>query len=353
MEGTPTQDLRYLRGLRDTVSQGVEYGIQILETGRGDVPALPAAFYSQPRLAARRRIPLDIVLRRVLAGKTLLAHYMFEEAANLGLASPSVHAAVESLEITLDCVLNTAQQEYRREEESRTTSPDARLFRTVQRLLDGEERVWLLSQYAADGCHLGVVTTSPEARPLIRSFARSTGCRSLVLTPYREEVWAWLGSEHPIDASAVCDYLTNSVHGQLSIGVGRSEKGAEGWRLTHQQAKAAAALGHGQSITIYEDVALLVALSRDPLLAVSLNDMYLEPLSSDFERGQVLRDTLRAYFEADRNGSSAAAALGVSRQTVANRLEAVEDRLNRPLTVCGDLLHAALRLEELGYMASF
>ncbi len=65
-------------------------------------------------------------------------------------------------------------------------------------------------------------------------------------------------------------------------------------------------------------------------------------------RTSILLDTLSAFFSADRNGASAAAKLGVSRQTVTNRLRKVEECIAQPLSNCGDLLHVALRLQELG-----
>jgi DNA-binding PucR family transcriptional regulator len=60
-----------------------------------------------------------------------------------------------------------------------------------------------------------------------------------------------------------------------------------------------------------------------------------------------LRHTLRAYFAAERNVSSAAAALGVTRQTVTNRLRVIEETLDRPLGVWATEIEAALRMEEL------
>ena len=57
--------------------------------------------------------------------------------------------------------------------------------------------------------------------------------------------------------------------------------------------------------------------------------------------------TLRAYLAADRNATSAAAALGVNRNTIAERLRAIEATLGRPLSACGPELEAALRLAEL------
>jgi DNA-binding PucR family transcriptional regulator len=49
----------------------------------------------------------------------------------------------------------------------------------------------------------------------------------------------------------------------------------------------------------------------------------------------------------DRNVTSAAAALGVNRHTVSNRLRAVESRIGRPISSCVAEIDAALRLEDL------
>jgi DNA-binding PucR family transcriptional regulator len=80
----------------------------------------------------------------------------------------------------------------------------------------------------------------------------------------------------------------------------------------------------------------------------SLRQLYLEPLAGERDGGEVLRETLRAYFEAERNVSSAAAALGVKRHTVTNRLRAAEEKLGRSLNVCAGELDVALHLEDLG-----
>ena len=87
---------------------------------------------------------------------------------------------------------------------------------------------------------------------------------------------------------------------------------------------------------------------QDDLLATSLHQLYLEPLEGERDGGKVARETLRAYFAAERNVSSAAAALGVNRNTVTSRLRAIEATVGRSLAFCGSELEAALRLAELG-----
>jgi DNA-binding PucR family transcriptional regulator len=86
---------------------------------------------------------------------------------------------------------------------------------------------------------------------------------------------------------------------------------------------------------------------QDDLLATSLREIYLAPLAGQRGGGEALIRTLRAYFDAQRNVSSAAAVLGVKRHTVTNRLRTVEDLLNRPLATCANEIDAVLRLEEM------
>lgn len=64
-------------------------------------------------------------------------------------------------------------------------------------------------------------------------------------------------------------------------------------------------------------------------------------------RGEVWRETLRAYFASGQRASSAASILGVHERTVANRIRTIEERLGRPVGSRGSELETALRLERL------
>lgn len=67
----------------------------------------------------------------------------------------------------------------------------------------------------------------------------------------------------------------------------------------------------------YGDVAVLASTFRDNLLVDSLRTLYIETLRTGRDGGgERLCRTLGAYFAADRNAASAAAALGISRQAV-------------------------------------
>jgi DNA-binding PucR family transcriptional regulator len=145
------------------------------------------------------------------------------------------------------------------------------------------------------------------------------------------------------------------VPGGLTISVGEPGGGLSGWRLSHRQAAAALpiALRRAQPIVRYAEVGLIASAYQDEVLRASLRQLYLEPLERDRDHGAAARETLRAYFDANGNTTSAAAALGVTRQTVNNRLRAVEQRLGRCIGECASELSTALGLEELDQVPVF
>jgi DNA-binding PucR family transcriptional regulator len=96
----------------------------------------------------------------------------------------------------------------------------------------------------------------------------------------------------------------------------------------------------------YLDHAVFLSVLRDDLLTTSLRRSFLEPLTKDRDKGTTARETLRAYFDAEQNISSAAAALGVNRQTVAGRLRAIGERIGGHLSVNSPEMQMALGVEE-------
>ena len=135
----------------------------------------------------------------------------------------------------------------------------------------------------------------------------------------------------------------------MSLALGEPAHGLAGWRLTHRQAQAVLPVAKrtGSGRVQYADAALLASVIQDDLLIGSLQERYLAPLESERDGGATMRATLRAFFASDRNVSSAAALLGVKRQTVTNRLRTVEEKIGRPVTSSGAEIEAALRLHDL------
>jgi PucR C-terminal helix-turn-helix domain/GGDEF-like domain len=289
---------------------------------------------------------LDSLLRRYLAGYAAFTAFL-AEAADAGslLDRAALTSALPVQATLLDRFLATVTDE-RERARHRPRSAEWRRSELVTRLLGGEHLDPAELAYELECHHVGVIARGAAATDAIQPATAALGCRHMVVCHDDGTVWAWLGFREPPDMDALERLLAADG---TTVSIGEPGHGLAGWRRSHRQAGAAflVALRRPAGLTRYGDVALTASMVQDDLLATSLHDLYLAPLSDGRGDGSTLRDTLRAYFAAGRNGASAAAALRVSRQTVNNRLRAVEERVGRPLTVCAAAIEAALRLDEL------
>jgi hypothetical protein len=234
--------------------------------------------------------------------------------------------------------------------QTRSSASDLRRALRVEELLAGE----LLEDgsglgYDLEGHHLGLVASGGGAREAIGEMAEALERCPLLVEAREGSTWAWLGGRTGFDSGDLERVLSREWPAGMIVALGEPAQGAAGWRLTHRQARAALSIARrgDQAVVRYADVALLASILRDDLLATSLRRLYLEPLEGERDGGEALRRTLRGYFAADRNASVAGAALGISRQAVARRLRAAEQRIGRSIDACGFELEAALRFESL------
>jgi hypothetical protein len=345
----PVRDAEYLQSLTTAVDAGVRYGVEVLAVGEERAADIPMPAIAQARLAARHRIPLETVLHRYMAADKKLAAFVLEEAA--GVDPSEVLAAMTAQGTAFQRLVAVVTEEYVREAGARPATHEARRVERARRLLAGEPVDPGILDYELDGHHLGLVASSAGARPLIRKLAGELGCRSLILAPSSDELWAWFGAaREPVDPATVRERLAAGGDPMLPIGMGEPKSDSKGWRLTHAQAQRALWIAEAKSTPVvdYDEAALLSSIARDPTLTASLREKYLSPLSAGPDGGRVLRATLRAYFKAERNSSAASAALGVTRQTVTSRLRMAEQRIGQSLGDCDTALIVALELEELG-----
>jgi hypothetical protein len=343
------EDPIYRDGLELAVAAAVDFGIASLARGPGEPLPIPTALLAQARLAARYRVGLDTVLRRYVVGHRMLGDFILEEIEGDGATRRSeVKALIAGHADLLDRVLTEVTGEYGRET-SRPISPTRRRAELVRRTLEGETPGESGLEYDFDSEHLAFVALGPGAEESARALAGTSDARTLIAVSDNRSAWVWISRRERMDREALAD-LFEAAPG-ASIGVGAEGSGLSGWRRSHRQARAAVAVGRrrgaGAVVTFYEDVALVAAVLRDEDFASFLTDTYLAPLASERDGGLTLRSTLRAYFAAGQNVSSAAAALGVGRQTVTNRLRAVEERVGRSITGSAAELEASLLLSDL------
>lgn len=345
---TESRDPEYIEGLRTAIPAALDYALAVVERGEESAPSPPPALLAQTRLAARNGIGLDTVLRRYSAGYVLLSDFLVEEAEKSGLRAADLQRLMRS-QAALDLLLAAVGEEYSREAEKRPSTSEQRRAERIERLLAGELLDASGLGYDFDGFHLGVVAKGLGVEEVLRSLATALDCRLLTVCRGEGAMWAWFGGRQALDIDELSRQVSAQWPAQATLAIGESGEDLPGWRFTHRQARSAlpVALRGSEPVVRYADVALLASTLQNDLLATSLRRLYLQPLEGERDGGEAARETLRAYFKAGRNVSSAAAALGVNRNTVASRLRAIEEAIGRQLSSCGPELEAALRLAEL------
>jgi hypothetical protein len=343
-------DPEYAVGLREAVHAAIGHGLASLESGGEQPVSAPAATISQAGLAARMGVPLDTVLRRYFAGYTLLLDFIVAEAREIALGGSQLQELLRWQGLVHERVMAAVSDEYRRESSLKRELAKGHGAAVVRRLLAGEILDDTSLGYAFEGYHHhGLLARGRKGDDAIRQLAGSCNCRVLIVAVTDEVVWGWLGALEPLDTRVLAEDASKLGGTPRSLAIAEPAPGMPGWRLTHRQAQAASvvAAGTGDRVVRYAEVALLASAIQDEVLTASLEAMYLAPLAEDRDGGEAARRTLRAYFGARRNVSSAAAALGMNRQTVSKRLRLIDERLGGALDSRGADVEIALRLADV------
>lgn len=334
------------QGLRTVIRAAIAYGCASVELGERRIPPPPPEAIAHARKAAWHSVPVQILFERYFAGYSVFKSFLLRtnEAARSGLGTlRQIHI---STDLVYEQLIQAVAEEHERELRERSRSTGAIKLGRVKDLLSGRQMDAPELDYPFDATHLGLVASGPNVAAAVRQVLKASMTRLLLVEVAPDRVWGWVGAHRERLLSPILNELkTSSIRASL----GEPARGLSGWRRTHRQAKVASSLGRNLSsgCVSYADVAVLASIANDELLTASLQDLYLAPLARERDGGQLLRQTLRAYFEANRNGASAAAALGVNRQTVASRLRKVETALDRPLSSCATDLELALKVEAL------
>ena len=338
-------DPEYALGLRTAVTAALRYALECLGTSEAQRPSLPPELPAQARSAARAGVSLDTVLRRYFAGYTLLTDCLVR-AAQQGPAD--LAETMRSQAELFDRLIAAVTEAYAEESERRCTSTEQRRTEKVKRMLKGELLDTSDLGYPMEGWHLGIVALGEEARGALRVLAADLDLRPLIVAGDGGITWAWLGAARRPNCTSIARHAAAVLPDSMTLCLGEPARGLVGWRLTHHQAASTLTVARRRppGVTRYQEVSLLTSMLQDEVLLSSLQDLYLAPLAAA-RGGAALRETLGAYFAADRNIASAASSLGVARQTVASRLRTIEDHLGRPLAGCAVELEMALALAEL------
>jgi hypothetical protein len=342
-------DPAYLQGLNAALAAAIDHRLTVLEVGERHAPAVPPVLIAQARLDARDGVSLDTVLRRYFAGNTVFGDFLVEEAERAEVPNSELRRLLGAQATLGDRLLAAVSAEHAREAKNRPSSAAERRRECVKSLLAGELVDHSELGYDLDAAHLGLMAKGEGSPEVMRVLAERLDRRLLAVCREEEPVWAcWLGGRDPLEAEEALRALRDIRPDGILITLGEPAERLSGWRFSHRQAKAALPIAErsGQPLVLYSDVTLLASILRDDLAVASLRRLYLAPLEGGRD-GDNLRIALRAYFQAGRNVSSAAAALGLNRRTLSKRLQAAERILGRPLESLAADLEMALSLEAL------
>ncbi len=347
------QDTEYTVGLQTAVEAVIDYALAGMEQGEGYSTPVPSTAIEQARRAARNGVGLETVLRRYIAGQLVFEDFVIQEAVdcavvdNQGTALNAIRLIQAGL---LDQIIVTITDAYTHESQRVRESPSERQSDAVRRLLLGQPiDPTHLGEYSLDTWHLALIAVGAGATNTVQSVARTFGCKLLSVLRGEETVWAWLGSREPTTSAEIQDLVERDEADDILLGIGEASKNAAGWRLSHQQAQVAlnVTLHCPKRATRFGDVAFLEPWLRDGAMGRSLVSLYLSPLNDRSCSASILRETMRAYFNTNRNVTAAASRLNVSRRTIRNRLEVIENSLGDIFNDRQAELELALRLDEI------
>jgi len=311
---------------------------------------IPPVLLLQTRLAACHDIGLDTVLQRCYYSHVLVSDFCMSESVQMNrVDAKDVHQLVKDLAAFFERFVAAVTAEHVLQSRIRQESAGSGNASRIRSLLEGKLVDFEHINYEMEAWHLGVVSFGAAVEDRWADMAATLDRRVLVVPGDHGQTWAWFGGRRRLRADEFERSVLPQLSTQAALTIGEPARGVSGWRLSHQQALATVPIAKLQSrpaVVHYANYALLASMVQDDLLIRSLKQIYLTPLDEERDGGGRLRQTLHAYVAADGHISSAAAALGVSRKTVSNRLGVVEERIGRPLMACAPDLEAALLLDQ-------
>jgi hypothetical protein len=336
-------------GFCTAITECIDCWLYALERGERWSGPAPTGVVLHARRAARSDVGLPQLQRRYMEARDTLWHTMLEEIKHVASSETSLllRQAWAATESVAACVLSALEHAYTDEQQREAQTAEQRQAGLVRRLLVGDQSVdTRLIRHDFAGSHLAVIATGgQDARRALQSLAERVGAGVFSPLPERDGVLAaWLRLARELRPVDIERYLPKKRYPELSLAIGRSDCGLDGFCRTYELAREAVMVAQRrpQRITWHANVELDVLLLRDEPRASDLIANYLAPLTP------VVKDTLRAYYAEQQSPGATAKVLRVHRSTVFERLRKIDQAIGRPLAECHFNVQLALRAEDLG-----
>jgi hypothetical protein len=336
--------------LRDSCYGNMRAVLAALRSDRETPSATPPEAVEEARVTARSGTSLNALLHTYRVGHAVVLERFIDLVEESEL---SAHARQGVLRIGsrylfsyIDAMSGMVTQEFTRERDRLVRSSGQRRAQLVSDVLRG---AWVGAAdlaYDLDAEHLAVVIAGPEAEIDLSRLAEGLDRKLISVAGTGHTLWGWIGGRRPFsdpELSRLADFRASEG---TTLGIGEPGSEIEGFRESHQQALAAFRVGKqlGRRACRYDDVVLEAIAIGNESAARRMVERELGPLLEPAERQATLRATLEAYLGVAMNASSAAAVLGVSDRTVANRIHQAEEILGRSVACRSAELSVALRL---------
>jgi len=336
-------------------------GLLLALGSAGADPQPPQEALDFAQEAVTREVPIAAVLRGYRLG---VEHWLRWCAPVIARKSdPAAHAEELQRAVTvgiryIDRLSERMIAEYERELQRRATSGAAHRAALVRTVLAGEvvdaEEASDLLHYPLGGSHVAL-TLEAVGQPgnhveamegEARSFASSVRASGLLtVATGLNTMDAWVATK------AVTTGLDRPTKEHLLIGVGSARSGISGFIQSHTEARRASDIMKlasplkRASVAYYDRMQLLSLLLKDVDEARAFVMTALGPLTHSDPRAEELRDTLLAFFEANKSYAAVARSSHLHKNTVVQRVARAIELAGRDVTSDLDV-HIALKLVE-------
>ena len=352
---------------RDTCRANVDQVLRALARGEAvDALAAPPEATDCARSYVQRELSLAMLLRAYQVGQACFLERWTGAMAAQAPGDPGLGTALVAstawVFAYVDKVCGELVAEYGRARERWARSPEAVRADTALAVLGGtlrdeREAGRLLGHELTRRQHLAVVIwdASGGPHPLERTasaFAEAVGVgEPLVVRPGGPELWAWLSGLQRPDIDPRVGLASIDQPPGVRIAAGRLWGGIDGFRRSHAEARAAAAVavlaGHeAPSVTHYDDVELVSLMSADLERARAFVAYELDGLARSDRTSARLRETILVLLQEGMSNVRAAQRLNVHSNTVAYRTARAQELLGRRLVDRRLQVAAALTLAE-------
>jgi hypothetical protein len=339
--------------LRESCYGNMRAALAALRSDRETPSATPSEAVEEARVTAASGTSLNALLHTYRVGHAVVLERFIDLVEESELSAQARQGVLRIgsryLFAYIDALSGMVTQEYTRERDRLVRSSSQRRAQLVSDVLRG---AWVGAAdlaYDLDAEHVAVVLAGAEAELDLSRLVEGLDRKLMSVAGAGHALWAWVGGRRPFGDSELARLAAFRASEGVTIGIGEPGSEIEGFRESHQQALAAFRVGRqlGWRSCRYDDVVLEAIAIGNESAARRLVQRELGPLLEPTERQATLRSTLEAYLGVAMNASAAAALLGVSDRTVANRVHQVEEILGRSVVSRGTELAVALQLARL------